>query len=262
MRATKVLPPCPFSASRAAPVHFKISRLLSYDYTPISLRARHRTFPTRPQRLLLLTTHIHRRFSASTSAFTVVLAATVVLTDGMALTLAGICRLAPALQLCVHLDNHWTDSSLYIREGPGMLYCCGRVPTATLAAFRQAAITRAAFLAELELKYGFAADFDRRRRAYSQCDEGGWTHLWFWVFHTDYRVVAERLNHLIFLDDGAPRVLRRCDGCLVRHREFWRYRDIGDFSRLRLQGELVLAALGDVNAFREDLEDIDIAFPT
>ncbi|KAJ7775910.1 hypothetical protein DFH07DRAFT_951812 [Mycena maculata] len=82
----------------------------------------------------------------------------------MSLTLAGICRLAPALQLCVHLDNHWTDSSLYIREGPSILYCCGRVPTATLAAFRQAAITRAAFLAELEVKYGFAADFDRRRR--------------------------------------------------------------------------------------------------
>lgn len=185
------------------------------------------------------------------------------------LTLAGICRLAPALQLCAHLDNHWTKPSLYVREGPGALYCCGRVPTATLTAFRQAAVTRADFLDELEVKYGFATDLDHRRRAYSKCDEGDWTYVWFWVFLTDCRVVAgefhldlcsifssltslspERLNHLLFLEDGAPRVLRQCDGCLVRHREFWRYRDVGDFARLRRQGELVLAALGDANASR------------
>ncbi|KAJ7732599.1 hypothetical protein DFH07DRAFT_968359 [Mycena maculata] len=181
--------------------------------------------------------------------------------DGMSLTLAGICSLAPALQLCVHLDNHWTDSGLYIREGPGILYCCGCVPTATLAAFRQAAITCAAFLAELEVKYGFAADFDRRRRAYSQCDEG--VSFYFSSISPHIPLLSpERLDHLIFLDDGAPRVLRCCDGCLVWHHEFWLYRDVGDFSHLQLQGELVLAALGDVNAFCEDLEDIDIAFPT
>ncbi|KAJ7115747.1 hypothetical protein C8R44DRAFT_880166 [Mycena epipterygia] len=174
------------------------------------------------------------------------------------LTLADICRLAPALQIRAHLDTHWADIDLYVREGPGAVYCCGRVPTATLTAFHQAVITRAAFLDELEVKYGYASDLNDRRRAYSRCDKGDWTHLWFWVFYTDYRVVAERLNHLLFLDDGAPRVLRQCDGCRTEHREFWYFRDVGDFARLRLQGELVLAALGDVNASRVDLEDFGI----
>ncbi|KAJ7113437.1 hypothetical protein C8R44DRAFT_741039 [Mycena epipterygia] len=174
------------------------------------------------------------------------------------LTLADICRLAPALQIRAHLDTHWADIDLYVREGPGAVYCCGRVPTATLTAFHQAVIIRTAFLDELEVKYGYASDLNDRRRAYSQCDKGDWTHLWFWVFYTDYRVVAERFNHLLFLDDGAPRVLRQCDGCRTEHREFWYFRDVGDFARLRLQGELVLAALGDVNASRVDLEDFGI----
>ncbi|KAJ6454907.1 hypothetical protein C8R47DRAFT_1082975, partial [Mycena vitilis] len=103
-------------------------------------------------------------------------------------------------------------------------------------------------------QYGFATDFEKRRRAYARCEEGDWTHLWFWVFYTEYRVVAERINHLLFLDDGAPRVRRQCDGCLVEHREFWRYADVGDFDRLLTQGELVLAALGDVNAERLSIQ--------
>ncbi|KAJ7655316.1 hypothetical protein DFH06DRAFT_1329652 [Mycena polygramma] len=176
-------------------------------------------------------------------------------------SLAAIRRLPPGLQLCAHLDNHWTEEGLYAQEGPGGVYFCGRVLTTILDDFRADAISRAAFLAELEVKYGFATNLDHRRRAYSECEKGDWTHLWFWVFYTDYRVVAERINHLLFLDDGAPRVRRQCDGCFVNHREFWRYEDVGDFERLLTQGELVLAALGDATAEREDLEDFDIAFP-
>ncbi|KAJ7665174.1 hypothetical protein DFH06DRAFT_1323576 [Mycena polygramma] len=176
-------------------------------------------------------------------------------------SLAGIRRLPPGLQLCAHLDNHWTEGGLYVDEGAGAVYCCGRVLTTTLANFRAEAIPRGALLAELEIKYGYATDFDHRRGAYSRCERGDWTYLWFWVFYTDYRIVAERINHLLFLDDGAPRVRRQCDGCFVDHREFWRYEDVGDFGRLLTQGELVLAALGDVNADREDLEDFELAFP-
>ncbi|KAJ6472162.1 hypothetical protein C8R47DRAFT_740797 [Mycena vitilis] len=105
-------------------------------------------------------------------------------------SLAGICRLPPGLQLCAHLDNHWTEGGLYVDEGAGAVYCCGRVLTTTLTDFRAGAIPRGALLAELEIKYGYATDFDHRRGAYSRCERGDWTYLWFWVFYTDYRIVA------------------------------------------------------------------------
>ncbi|KAJ7602059.1 hypothetical protein DFH06DRAFT_1153178 [Mycena polygramma] len=174
------------------------------------------------------------------------------------LSLADICRLPPVLQLCAHLDNHWEDAGLYVHEGAGAVYFCGRVLTSILDDFREEHIDRAAFLANLEVKYGFAADLEKRRMAYLECEEGDWTHLWFWAFYTDYRVVAERINHLLFMAEGAPRVLRECDGCHVEHREFWRYADVGDFARLSTQGELVLAALGDVNAYRHLFINLEV----
>ncbi|KAJ7066819.1 hypothetical protein B0H15DRAFT_972036 [Mycena belliarum] len=150
---------------------------------------------------------------------------------------------------------------LYVREGLGFVYVCGRVDNTTLAAYRAGHITRAEFLDRLLIKIGHAQFLDVRQRAYEKCDDGQ-THLWFFSFYPTRRIVSERLCHLRFLADGALRVIEECRGCLVRHREYWRYRDVGPFSRIEQQTRRVFASLGEPGLPRDDLADVAVAFPT
>ncbi|KAJ7082215.1 hypothetical protein B0H15DRAFT_803317 [Mycena belliarum] len=149
---------------------------------------------------------------------------------------------------------------LYVREGLGFVYVCGRVDNTTLAAYRAGHITRAEFLDRLLIKIGHAQSLDIRQCAYEKCDDGQ-THFWFFAFCPTRRIVSERLCHLRFLADGASRVIEECRGCLVRHREYWRYRDVGSFSRIEQQTRRVFASLGEPGLPRHDLADVAVAFP-
>ncbi|KAJ6481588.1 hypothetical protein C8R47DRAFT_1218366 [Mycena vitilis] len=142
-----------------------------------------------------------------------------------------------------------------VNEGAGAVYVCGRVLTSILDDFREEHIDRATFLANLGVKYGFAVDLEKWRLAYLECEEGHWTHLWFWAFYTDYRVVAERVNHpSCSWQKERPGSFASATGVTARTVN-------SGAMRMSTQGELALAASGDANTYREDLEDIDIAFP-
>ncbi|KAJ7078136.1 hypothetical protein B0H15DRAFT_954692 [Mycena belliarum] len=149
---------------------------------------------------------------------------------------------------------------LYVREGFGFVYVGGRVDNAILADYRAGHLTRAEFLDRLLIKIGHAQFLDVRQRAYDKCDDGQ-THLWFFAFCPTRRIVSERLCHLRFLADGALRVIEECRGCLVRHREYWRYRDVGPFSRIEQQTRRIFASLGEPGLPRHDLADVAVAFP-
>ncbi|KAJ7504125.1 hypothetical protein B0H11DRAFT_2221572 [Mycena galericulata] len=187
------------------------------------------------------------------------------------------------------------NPNLYVREGFGAMYLCGRIDNVTRDEYRAGRITREDFLDRLYVKVGHAQVLPVRQRAYEKCDDGQ-THLWILCFYPDRRIVggdflilffyrprptlgsAERLCHLCFLADGAPRAIEECRGCHRHHWEYWRYRDVGPFTRIEQRRQDVLTSLGqpglsrqvfffsfllvpDIIFGRNDLEDIEIAFP-
>ncbi|KAJ7018144.1 hypothetical protein C8F04DRAFT_1278069 [Mycena alexandri] len=162
----------------------------------------------------------------------------------------------PKQQTELHLQNR----GLYARDGvPGHLYCCASVRTSIYDAFTAATISVAQFRHALRVKLGVAKDVFARRENYAICDSQGQTHIWLFFVSTQQRYRIERLIHLDFLS-RARHSIRACSGCYKRHREYWRFIDVGSFRRIRARVRALLARIGEAGAQIIPLEDYHLVF--
>ncbi|KAJ7094481.1 hypothetical protein B0H15DRAFT_1020302 [Mycena belliarum] len=135
---------------------------------------------------------------------------------------------------------------VYKREGPGALYFQFRVARPYLRSslahnLPPRVLQTRAFL---DLKIGHTADLRARLAQYAKCQENG-HQIWFWAYClVPYRMLAERLIHLIFMHMGARLRPYSCPGCRVHHREFFSLRALGGLGRAEAIVKLVVQTLG------------------
>ncbi|KAJ7637372.1 hypothetical protein DFH06DRAFT_1336037 [Mycena polygramma] len=147
-------------------------------------------------------------------------------------SLASIRRL-PTIddQIAVLLAKR--HSRLYKNEGRGKLYVNARVPEDAIDELHAGNLKPAEFktVAKLGAKVGHTNAIERRCCQYEACDRGQ-THVWAWTYDVPRRYLAERLVHLEIARAGGRKVITRCPGCGVYHREFVAFLSIGSFTHI------------------------------
>ncbi|KAJ7776954.1 hypothetical protein DFH07DRAFT_979191 [Mycena maculata] len=117
----------------------------------------------------------------------------------------------------------------FAREGCGAVYVTAIVEDYSLGLFYSGQMNAAEFLGHMR------------------------THLWLFCFHPRQRMATERMCHICF-DMKDTRAYLVCS-CNVEHQEYWWLQNIGGFGEVEACIRLVLDALGESDAPREDLQN-------
>ncbi|KAJ7705863.1 hypothetical protein B0H16DRAFT_1747006 [Mycena metata] len=131
----------------------------------------------------------------------------------------------------------------YKREGKGNLYVTARIDEKIHEDYKGQRIPLETFLDHLEVKLGHTKAMKARQRQYKKCAKK--QHLiWHHYYRADRRMLGERMIQLTLDALGAQRVIRRCPGCGIYHREYYSFRSIGSYERLHRIIVSCLEALG------------------
>ncbi|KAJ7675881.1 hypothetical protein DFH06DRAFT_1122665 [Mycena polygramma] len=134
-------------------------------------------------------------------------------------------------------------SRLYKNEARGKLYVTGRAPDDAIDDLREDNLTPVQFKSAANAKVGHTKDIERRRCEYKGCDRDQ-THVWAWTYDVPRRYLAERLVHLEIARAGGRKVITKCPGCSVYHREFVSFASVGGFANVDRIVRKVLGWLG------------------
>ncbi|KAJ6461912.1 hypothetical protein C8R47DRAFT_1080429 [Mycena vitilis] len=146
-------------------------------------------------------------------------------------------------QIAALLANQ--HARLYRKEGPGKLYLNARVPDDAVYKLRTHQLGHAGLkgVAKLDVKVGHTNSITRRCCEYEACDRGQ-TTVWAWTYDVPRRYLAERIVHLELARAGARKVIRRCPGCGINHREYVLFSSLGSLAHVDRIVRRVLGWLG------------------
>ncbi|KAJ7776869.1 hypothetical protein DFH07DRAFT_951482 [Mycena maculata] len=140
------------------------------------------------------------------------------------------------------------STSVYKRDGWGLVYTNLRVPYTVLVRYLAHDINFAEFLAEVDVKVGHTSSYRTRRRAYRKC-ERGIAIVWGCAFVARQRILAENITHRILRAMGVEPLIYPCPGCAVRHHEYFPLLQVGGLVGME---RVILAAIRATGQTRVD----------